>query len=230
MRPRGIPPTPSARSSDSAPVGIASTRTIASSSPMRMIEPLPNWRSIWESAPFSAASRAFAAFSCSLSIKPSLLEVGNEKLRPGSDRFAPLGLPQAPAGNAERTVSADRSVIAALESALEADPASTAIRLHLSQLLLEAGDAGLALDHCKAILDADPANTAALRVAAAAAEAGGDSARADGYRRLLQGLGEDHAAGPQPPPPPPAPPSTPEQEQEQEQDEEEEQEQEDEND
>src|SRR5919198_976039 len=50
MRPRGKPPTPSARSSDSAPDGMADTLTAASSSPMRMIEPLPNWRSIWVSA------------------------------------------------------------------------------------------------------------------------------------------------------------------------------------
>src|SRR3954447_6485581 len=89
MRPRGIPPTPSARSSDRAPVGIASTRTAAASSPIFMIEPLPNWRSICESAPLSAASRALAAFSCSLSIKPSLLEVGNDKLRVESDGTSP---------------------------------------------------------------------------------------------------------------------------------------------
>ena len=54
---------PSARSSDSAPVGIALTRTCAPSSPMRMTVPLPNWRSICVSAPCSAASRALAAFS-----------------------------------------------------------------------------------------------------------------------------------------------------------------------
>src|ERR1051326_6127039 len=68
MRPRGKPPTPSARSSDRAPDGMAATLTAASSSPMRMIEPLPNWRSIWVNALFSAESRAFAAFSVSESI------------------------------------------------------------------------------------------------------------------------------------------------------------------
>ncbi len=61
MRPRGMPPMPSARSSDSAPVGMASTLTCAPSSPMRMTEPLPNWRSIWVSAPCRAASRALPA-------------------------------------------------------------------------------------------------------------------------------------------------------------------------
>jgi hypothetical protein len=47
---------------------MADTLTAASSSPIFMIEPLPNVRSICVSAPFSAASRALAAFSCSLSI------------------------------------------------------------------------------------------------------------------------------------------------------------------
>src|SRR3954447_12033246 len=68
MRPRGRPPTPSARSSDSAPVGTAETRTWAASSPIFMIDPAPNWRSICVSAPVSAVSRALAAFSCSLSM------------------------------------------------------------------------------------------------------------------------------------------------------------------
>ena len=63
MRPRGMPPMPSARSSDSAPVGMALTLTWAPSSPIRMTLPLPNWRSICVSAPCSASLRAFAAFS-----------------------------------------------------------------------------------------------------------------------------------------------------------------------
>src|SRR4051794_28446212 len=58
-----MPPMPSARSSDSAPVGIALTLTWAPSSPMRMTEPLPNWRSIWVRAPARAVSRALMAFS-----------------------------------------------------------------------------------------------------------------------------------------------------------------------
>src|SRR3954453_22541110 len=62
MRPRGMPPIPSARSSDSAPVGIAATFTWAPSSPMRMTVPLPNWRSICARAPCRAASRALASW------------------------------------------------------------------------------------------------------------------------------------------------------------------------
>jgi hypothetical protein len=45
IRPRGSPPMPSARSSDSDPVETAPTETAAWSL-MRMTDPLPNWRSI----------------------------------------------------------------------------------------------------------------------------------------------------------------------------------------
>ena len=55
MRPRGTPPTPSAMSIDSAPVGIADTPTRAASSPRRISEPWPNSRSICVTAAFSAA-------------------------------------------------------------------------------------------------------------------------------------------------------------------------------
>src|SRR3954454_16741583 len=66
IRPRGTPPTPSARSRESAPVGIASI-SIASWSPRRMSDPWPNWRSIWVFAAWSAASFAFASLSAALS-------------------------------------------------------------------------------------------------------------------------------------------------------------------
>ena len=68
-RPRGNPPTPSARSSESAPVGMAETLTANASSPIFMIDPSPNWRWICVMAVLSAASRAFAAFSWSLSMR-----------------------------------------------------------------------------------------------------------------------------------------------------------------
>src|ERR1700721_1718782 len=53
-RPRGRPPTPSAMSSPSEPVGIVAISTAFWFLPRRMIEPLPKARSICE----SAASRA----------------------------------------------------------------------------------------------------------------------------------------------------------------------------
>ena len=40
-RPRGIPPIPSAMSSDNAPVGIEVILSAASASPRRIIDPLP---------------------------------------------------------------------------------------------------------------------------------------------------------------------------------------------
>src|SRR5919201_4284744 len=75
---------PRARSSDSSPVGIASTRTCAPSSPIRMTVPLPNSRSICVSAPCSAASRADAALSLLLMNGPSF-SGRTEKLGPGPD-------------------------------------------------------------------------------------------------------------------------------------------------
>src|SRR5580704_2137879 len=49
-RPRGRPPTPSAMSSPSEPEEIVSMSIERSFLPSRITEPLPNWRSIWESA------------------------------------------------------------------------------------------------------------------------------------------------------------------------------------
>src|ERR1700738_3396699 len=49
-RPRGRPPTPSAMSSPSEPEEMASTSMERSFLPSFITEPLPNWRSIWESA------------------------------------------------------------------------------------------------------------------------------------------------------------------------------------
>src|SRR5690349_18865607 len=57
MRPRGSPPIPSARSSESDPVETAPIATWAWSF-MRITEPLPNWRSIWPSAVSRACSRS----------------------------------------------------------------------------------------------------------------------------------------------------------------------------
>ncbi|OPZ51317.1 MAG: hypothetical protein BWY92_00235 [Firmicutes bacterium ADurb.BinA052] len=45
-RPRGMPPTPNARSSAIAPVGITSTVALAADSPRRIMEPFPNSFSI----------------------------------------------------------------------------------------------------------------------------------------------------------------------------------------
>src|SRR6185437_8610122 len=49
-RPRGRPPTPSAISSPSEPEEMVSISIERSFLPSRITEPLPNWRSIWDSA------------------------------------------------------------------------------------------------------------------------------------------------------------------------------------
>src|SRR5215218_5547322 len=94
MRPRGTPPMPRARSSDSAPVGIACTRTCAPGSPMRMTVPLPNSRSICVSAPCRAASRALMASSSSVAmgLRTSLFGLRERcSVAAGSDGTRPYG-------------------------------------------------------------------------------------------------------------------------------------------
>ncbi|OQC35862.1 MAG: hypothetical protein BWX64_02286 [Acidobacteria bacterium ADurb.Bin051] len=56
-RPRGKPPTPIAASTAIDPLGITSMAS-ASRCPRRMIDPFPNWRSIWVRAPSIALIRS----------------------------------------------------------------------------------------------------------------------------------------------------------------------------
>jgi AAA+ superfamily predicted ATPase len=90
----------------------------------------------------------------------------------------------------------DPALIAALSEAVERDPGSVPLRLHLAAMLLPL-DAARALEHYAAALEGEPANVDALRGAAQAAAASGQEQRAEGYRRLLQALGD--AAGPKDP-------------------------------
>jgi AAA+ superfamily predicted ATPase len=83
----------------------------------------------------------------------------------------------------------DPALIAALSDAVDRDPGSIPLRLHLAALLLPM-DAVRALEHYAAALEGEPANVDALRGAAQAASASGQEQRAEGYRRLLQALGE----------------------------------------
>ncbi len=92
----------------------------------------------------------------------------------------------------------DPALLAALTAALERDPGSVSVRLHLAQLLLQSGAEGPALEHFSTVLDHDPANLEALRGGAAAAEAVGDRQRAAGYRRLLSALGDAPHEAPKP--------------------------------
>ena len=110
--------------------------------------------------------------------------------------------------------------MAALVKALEADPDSIPIRLHLSELLLDGGGESSAMDHILHVLNRDPTNVQAITLAVRAADALGDSSRAAAYRKLLSSLQAPPAqpsarqAAPPPPPrpeplPPPADPTDP---------------------
>jgi AAA+ superfamily predicted ATPase len=102
---------------------------------------------------------------------------------------------------------ADPAVLAALVKALEADPESIPIRLHLADLLIEGGGEASAMDHVMQVLNRDPTNVQAIGLAVRAADALGDSSRAAAYRKLLASLQQPAAEQPSPrPAPAPAPP------------------------
>ncbi|HEX6547933.1 MAG TPA: ATP-binding protein [Candidatus Dormibacteraeota bacterium] len=62
----------------------------------------------------------------------------------------------------------DPALLAALRTASAADPTNLPLKLHLADLLLQAGEAGEALVNLGAVLAADPANPEALRLVALA--------------------------------------------------------------
>jgi SpoVK/Ycf46/Vps4 family AAA+-type ATPase len=72
-------------------------------------------------------------------------------------------------------MAADSSVIDAISAAVAASPGNTQLRLHLAALLLESSRAAEALQHCQAVLAAEPGSLAALPLAARAAEALGEA-------------------------------------------------------
>src|SRR5215472_19034422 len=82
----------------------------------------------------------------------------------------------------------DPELARALRAAVERDPDSLPLRLHLAGMLLDLGAEAEALDQYANVLQRDPANADALRGAQRAAEATGDTARAEGYRRLADAL------------------------------------------
>ena len=85
-------------------------------------------------------------------------------------------------------MSSDPSVVAAIEAAVAAAPGNVALRVHLAQLLVDAGRADAALDHARAALGHDPVNLEALGIAALAAGLTGETRAAAGYERLLSSL------------------------------------------
>jgi SpoVK/Ycf46/Vps4 family AAA+-type ATPase len=103
-------------------------------------------------------------------------------------------------------MSIDPSVIGAIEAAVKADPENAELRLHLVTLLLKAGRAQEALEHCQKILAARPDHLGALYAAAEASDLLGERGRGEGYRRVAAALGggegATHGAGERPQPPP----------------------------
>jgi len=93
----------------------------------------------------------------------------------------------------------DNSIIEAIARAVEDAPDNTALRLHLADLLLKAHQPAPALDHCRRVLAAQPANLAALSLAAQAAASAGEQESAEGYRRLHEALGGSSQAPPSAP-------------------------------
>jgi AAA+ superfamily predicted ATPase len=93
-------------------------------------------------------------------------------------------------------MSIDSSVIAVIEAAVRAEPENVELRLHLASLLVKAGRAQEALDHCIKIFAARPDHAGALMCAAEASDALGDRQRAEGYRRIAGALAAPQDAQP----------------------------------
>jgi AAA+ superfamily predicted ATPase len=91
----------------------------------------------------------------------------------------------------------DPELVRALRAAVERDPESLPLRLHLAGMLLDLGAEEEALEQYTFVLQRDPANEDALRGAQRAAEATGDAARAEGYRRLADALGHGETPAPE---------------------------------
>ncbi|AZI42184.1 ATP-binding protein [Deinococcus psychrotolerans] len=94
-----------------------------------------------------------------------------------------------------------QSVLSALQLAAEQDPNNTELKLHLSDLLLQAGQAAAALEQAKAALSSEPDNVRALKLAAWAADEMGQTDTAARYHHLHDALtGVIQGAAPLPKP------------------------------
>jgi len=85
-------------------------------------------------------------------------------------------------------MAADSSVTDAIAAAVAASPGNLPLRRHLAELLLNANRASEALQQCQAVLDTEPDDLAALRLAARAAKALGDAQKAGRFQRLADAL------------------------------------------
>jgi SpoVK/Ycf46/Vps4 family AAA+-type ATPase len=85
-------------------------------------------------------------------------------------------------------MAADSSVMDVIAAAVATSPENIPLRLHLAELLLNGNRAGEALQQCQAALDAEPDDLSALRLAARAAMALGDTQKAGRFQRLADAL------------------------------------------
>lgn len=85
-------------------------------------------------------------------------------------------------------MSIDKSILSAIMTAVEAEPENTSLRLHLISLLFQDNQFEEALNHCKVVLNHEPANVEALGKAADAAEKLGKNEQSESYRRLFNAL------------------------------------------
>ena len=108
----------------------------------------------------------------------------------------------------------DPKLVASLRRAIDAMPDDTELRLHLAALLIGAGQRHEGIREVGAVLQADPANAAALALIATAQSAGTQpddpETRAEGEPTAAAGAGEPRVeAGPAAPGSAPAPGSSP---------------------
>jgi len=83
----------------------------------------------------------------------------------------------------------DPGVLSSIAALVERDPSNVALRLHLVELLLEDGQAAEALSQASAALAARPDDVKVLELGARAADAAGEIAKAESYRRMAAALG-----------------------------------------
>lgn len=86
-------------------------------------------------------------------------------------------------------MSKDDAVIRALSTALDAEPGNLSLLLHLAGLLLEREAHDEALERAREVLEIDPAEPDALRIAEQACRMLGDEVRAERYALLRKALG-----------------------------------------
>ena len=86
-------------------------------------------------------------------------------------------------------MAVDPGVLRSIAALVERDAANVALRLHLAELLLEDGQAREALSHVSLALAARPDDAKVLELGARAADAAGEIAKADSFRRMAAALG-----------------------------------------